>query len=267
MKLRKKKTAEELRRRKGVSDYVHKVGRGFKQLGTEMLTPASKAGGALISAYKGEPLDITSEELTLAVLSGVTGGKPGGLPAGAVGTGMTRDAALKSLGSSARQLRRFVGNEEAGVVYKEAASPLKVIQNMRNAKLHTKDVRAIADSIRKSPKEILDPLTEVKYSKELGTALGQNDRLVGSMGQSRVDLAPTADPNVFFHEAGAHGFSHGVRGQRTRTGYLADMLETSSKIGKKRAATANKLASTNRSFYKDIPIESHARLVAGRWQI
>lgn len=248
MQLRKKKTAEELRRRKGVSDYVHKVGRGFKQLGTEILTPASKAGGALISAYKGEPLDITSEELTLAVLSGVVGGKPGGLPAGAVGTGMTRDAALKTLGKSAAKLRprRYGQSKRVGRYF-----------------IPTENVRGVAAGLRKTPKELFEPLTSVKFTDRLPPpTTARNVRIGQRPGGSKIQLAPKAGTTEWFHELTHSAAAKGQAGARAEgkpniQQYMSDLLESTTTMGDDIVARTPSMK--GRSFYRNQPIETHAR--------
>jgi len=259
MPIRKKKTAEDIRRRKGVSDYVHKVGRGFKQLGTEMLTPASKAGGALISAYKGEPLDITSEELTLAVLSGIVGGKPGGLPPNTVGAGMTGAAARKTLGSSAGKIRIDTKKKALKAGYTNVGA-----REITNSLLPPKKVRAMAATMRNTPKEVFDPLINVKYTDRLppGTT-GRNVRIGQKPGESKIQLDPKAGSEEWWHET-VHSTAHATKGDKTRKGYNAAVLETSSDIANKavaRAKASNKVK-FGRKFYKDDPTETHARLTS-----
>lgn len=264
MELRKKQTAEELRRLKGIDSFLFNIGRGFKQLGTEYLTPASKVGGALISAYKGEPLDITQEQLIAGVMSGVGGGHPGGLPKG-VGTGMTTKQALADLGTSVVKMRNktldLIKNSKI-LTPGEKALNLSVYKKTSNI-IPASNVRGAAREIKRYPPKVLESMTGFKYADDLGNRiLGQNIRHRGAKTSS-ISLSPEAGMKTIHHEP-VHGYSYAIKGDKTPQGYQAALLENATKIARravKKAQLAGKVAK-GRTHYQDASIEKQARMMS-----
>jgi hypothetical protein len=250
MELRKKRTPEELRRRKGIDSFLSDIGGGVKELGSvwkdRFLAPvraADKVGGALL----GKDTGATHEDVIEAVLGGVTLGTPGGLPKGAIGVGQTRNEALKTLGQSAARLKWVKG------------------ATFLPPRMNVGKVRKIASSIRRTPKEVLEPLTSIKYIEpsRFGNpkTVARNVRIGQKGGESKIQLAPNARPEDWWHETG-HSSAYADKGKRSLKGYLSDLLETSSDIAAERAATLNTRRGTKRGFYKDMPVETHARGVS-----
>ncbi len=234
----------DVARLKQKEDFYKRM-RGVKQLVTEYLTPAARVGGALVSATKGEPLDITDTEVIEGVLSGLVGGAPGGLPAGTVGTGVTRSEALKQLGKSATLFRR---PQLKGTKFEGHMRP----------KIPKWDIRDVAASIRRAPKEELDPILFTKYAELEPGILARNLRTAGGPRESGIQLSPEARGGEFFHEL-THASSYAKRGKPSLEGYLADLLETSTEAA--RGLLSKISVKGKRGFYTDQPIEKHARLV------
>ncbi len=93
-----------------------------------------------------------------------------------MGAPISTAGALKGLGKSAVKIRSFNRKLSNPSITTHTAR-----RKLLNWKLPTENVRKMAGAIRNTPKEVLEPLTEVKYKRFLNPRnLGANARSPGS---------------------------------------------------------------------------------------
>jgi len=231
--LKRKRTTEDIRRRKGIDSFIKSLGTSALEYGKGRLRDYPQE---VVSGWK-NVLGLTKR----VVPESLEGIAPVAESVG--GLSVTIPQALKQLGESVGRIGKL-----GKLGYTEKIPPSKV--------------RDIAANIRRSPEKVLDPITSIKYSKDLGKATGMNVRMDGS-NVSSIKLAPSAKADELFHEI-THGSSYGVKGEKSLKGYLSDVLETATEkgIGAVEKAKKSGAIKAGRTFYFDQPIERHARLVS-----
>jgi len=251
MLLRKERTTEEIRRRKGIDAFIKSLGTETIEYGKERLRDYPQE---VASGWK-NILGITKR----VVPESLEGIAPVGESVGGLAVSISK--ALQQLGRSASKYNKAFRAKHKDIISKDIAGEQDAFSTFRDAGIIPRDVRKIAANIRRSPEEALEPLTEVGYSTKLGSATGQNVRYPGKT--SSIELAPSAGAIEWFHEL-PHLSSYAARGERSLKGYLSGLLETSTKKASDRVAFGKRkgLIKEGRPFYQDQPIERHARLTS-----
>jgi len=216
----------------------------------------------------GDPKERTLENAislgTEAMFYGVPG-SPKGLPNA---FGISPDAAVKMLGRSAsslsgkRELHKVMRSLLEGKITKnKAKGAIKGIKK-HSVKIPAKRVRDLASVIRRLPRKELDKITELTYSLGLGEdVLGRNIR-IGGLGESKIRLAPEAQPDTLFHEV-IHGSSWarsngGNREKPTLQNLIAQTIENSTALANL-AIDEHPKRFVGRRLYWDSPVEIQAR--------
>ena len=254
MPLRKQRTTEDVRRRKGIDSFIRSLGTDVAEYGKGRLRDYPQE---VASGWK-NILGITKR----VVPENLEGVAPIAESVG--GMSISINQALKQLGWSAVKLRKL--DYDATPVTSRLDARI-----LRDYILPRQNVKLMAANIRKSPEEALEPLTSVKYTNRLppGTT-GRNVRIGQNLGESKIQLGPRATATDWFHELDhSSSIAKLAAGRKqwkpnTAAEHLATIMETFSKRGVKAVAKLQRSGklSKKREFYHDDPTEMHARAMS-----